>query len=379
MALKTPLATPPAKRRRWYQFSLRTLIVCVALISILLGAFAIRLQRAREQAEAVAGLRRYGYVVYDSRWRRDDKLEVIWEPTSKSLIPSLLIDWLGPDFFQSATSVCIRLPELPDDGSGDEQRAVWEGLGRLRSLDHLSIQIPSGSATQFTRLGLASNLRHLSVGGTVVRVGAEDARALKRFSGLESLNLRNCMFEPGSLPPLGELPSLALLDLSGSNVEDGEIAILSQCRGLRSLDLSQTNISDEGLRIVGSLPKLAILELDHTPISDDGLSQLGRLANLRSISLGNTPVTDAGIRYLEKLPALTTLDLRGTKVKGTTLDGLRALERIDLSNTDADDEALIAIANLPAIKHIDVSGTKVTNHGVSQFRALRPDVHLDGP
>jgi hypothetical protein len=379
MALKSPLATPLAKRHRWYQFSLRTLIACVAMASLMLGLFAIRLERARRQAEAVAGLRRYGYVVYDNPWRRDDKLDVIWEPTSKSVVPSWLSDWLGPDFFQNATSVCIRLPELPDDESEDEQTAVWERLGRLRSLDHLSIQIPSGGATQFTRLSLASNLRHLSLWGAVVRVSAEDARSLKRFSSLESLNLRNCLFEPGGLPPLGELPSLALLDLSGSNVEDGEIGILSECSGLRSLDLSQTNITEESLRIVGSLPKLEILELDHTPISDDGLSHLGGLATLRSISLGNTPVTDAGIRSLEKLPALTTLDLRGTKVKGRTLNGLRAMERIDLSKTDADDEALIAIANLPAIKHIDVSGTKVTNQGESQFRALRPEVHLDGP
>jgi hypothetical protein len=47
-------------KRRWYQFSLKTLLVFMVLCSLVLAAFSWRLQRAHRQARAVAALRSLG-------------------------------------------------------------------------------------------------------------------------------------------------------------------------------------------------------------------------------------------------------------------------------------------------------------------------------
>jgi len=56
----------PNRRRRWYQFNLRTLLIGVLLVSLPLSWFACRVQEARKEREAVEALRDVGVaVVYD--------------------------------------------------------------------------------------------------------------------------------------------------------------------------------------------------------------------------------------------------------------------------------------------------------------------------
>ena len=53
-------------RRRWFQYSLRTLLLLMLLVSIGMSWVAVRMQRARRQREAVKGIERLGGgVMYD--------------------------------------------------------------------------------------------------------------------------------------------------------------------------------------------------------------------------------------------------------------------------------------------------------------------------
>ena len=59
-------------KRRWLQFSLRTLLVVMLIVAIGCGVLAIRLEKARRQREAVVALRALGrrvLVVYDEHVR----------------------------------------------------------------------------------------------------------------------------------------------------------------------------------------------------------------------------------------------------------------------------------------------------------------------
>jgi hypothetical protein len=49
MEVESPNAEPPKRKRRWFQFSLRTLIIVVTLLSILSGYFCRQAQIVRER------------------------------------------------------------------------------------------------------------------------------------------------------------------------------------------------------------------------------------------------------------------------------------------------------------------------------------------
>jgi hypothetical protein len=58
--IRTTPTTTPKPRRRWLQFSLRTLMVLMLLVSVPLGWLAVQLKRGREQKQAVIALRKLG-------------------------------------------------------------------------------------------------------------------------------------------------------------------------------------------------------------------------------------------------------------------------------------------------------------------------------
>jgi len=53
-------ADKPRARRRWYQYSLRTLLLVMLLASVGISWFAVKMQRARKQREAVEAIRGLG-------------------------------------------------------------------------------------------------------------------------------------------------------------------------------------------------------------------------------------------------------------------------------------------------------------------------------
>ena len=44
-------------QRRWFQYSLRTLLIVVTLFAVLCSWFAVKMQQAKRQREAVVALR----------------------------------------------------------------------------------------------------------------------------------------------------------------------------------------------------------------------------------------------------------------------------------------------------------------------------------
>lgn len=52
--------TGKPKRRRWFQFRLRTLLIAVFVLSLPLSWFAVRMEKARRQREAVEAIERLG-------------------------------------------------------------------------------------------------------------------------------------------------------------------------------------------------------------------------------------------------------------------------------------------------------------------------------
>ena len=118
--------TTERPKRRWYQFSLRTLLVFVLLVSIGLSWFALKLQQARKQREAVRVIEKLGgEVEYDYELHEQLSMQPP-EPTQ----PAWLRGLLGIDFF--ADVACVSW-----SGLGIGPGATGAGLEHLKGLPAL--------------------------------------------------------------------------------------------------------------------------------------------------------------------------------------------------------------------------------------------------
>lgn len=231
------------RRRRWFQFTLRTLLVMVFGVAILLAWFATRLHQARQQREALATARRAGAVAFyeqEVRWRAGRYEDATQEAPAKARGPGRLRRTLGRDFFDRV--VCITFPAHASDG----MLALLAGLPEMRSV--------SLAGTSVTDKGMAE---------------------------------------------LGRLAKLEELSLDGTGITDAGVLRLAGLQDLKSLYLGGTGITDEGAKVIAGLRELRIVCLEETQVSDSGLTLLARLPQLEELHVFKTGVSEEGARVFE--------------------------------------------------------------------------------
>src|ERR1700686_4232221 len=122
MEADPPKADPPKRKRRWFQFSLRSLMIVVTLLAVLCGYVAWlgkkRIERKRKECEAVTAIVRLGGGV----GYHDEKVT-----SAKPPGPDWLRNLFGETFFSEVEWV---------DFSGDD-RLTDAGLVNLRALPQL--------------------------------------------------------------------------------------------------------------------------------------------------------------------------------------------------------------------------------------------------
>jgi hypothetical protein len=146
-------ATPdPKPKRRWHQFSLRTLVVFVVLATVGFGLVGIRLQQARNDKRIVAKLREIGHVTvqYDS--------EDVWGR--------------------------VVLLYVSHRNHTDASLNHLKGLTNLQTLDLANSQITDAG---LEHLKVLENLQDLHLGNT--QVGDAGLEHLKNMTNLKRLGL----------------------------------------------------------------------------------------------------------------------------------------------------------------------------------------------
>jgi hypothetical protein len=256
------MTTPHPKRRtrRFLQFSLRTLLVFVLLVSVGMSWLGVKMEKARKQKEAVEAIREAGgWVTYD--YESDDPFA---EPP--------MLDWtralLGDDFFFDVVGVSAYLRSWL---FGDEEAAYLRALTNLTYLDL--------SGTEITDSGLES---------------------LRALTALEYLSLRDNDITDGGLGNLKGMTSLGELDLSNTQVTDSGLEHLEELANLERLILDGTQITDAGLEHLERLTNLTYLDLRRTQVTDAGLEHLKALTNLVCLKIADTPVTREGVKKLQE-------------------------------------------------------------------------------
>jgi hypothetical protein len=246
----TAQSANPKSKRRWHQYSLRTLMIVVTLFAVACSWFAVKLQQAKRQKEAVEAIRKYGGdIFYDN-----DKYDNYGRFYPQAISHSGLYKILGNDFFANVNLVKIRYYPKAD-------------LKSIAEFSHLKMLWIEGS-----------------------RINDDGLEDLRFFIQLKSLCLADAEFTNSGLKHLKELPQL------------------------KELYLQKNAITDDGLKYLQDLPQLQLLCLDKTEITDNGLNYLKKLSQLQTLFLSGTKITDAGLENLKELNRLETLDIRQTIV-----------------------------------------------------------------
>jgi hypothetical protein len=250
-------------KRRWYQYSLRTLLIFVTLVAIGMSWFAVKMQRARRQREAVELFEKRGHgILYDYQRKSYSA-----EPPG----PEWLRKILGIDFFADVIAI--------------------------QCFDKYDIQLPPATD--------------------------KELKVLEDLNRLETLSLMNTYVTDAGLEHIKGLPHLTIIDLCHTKITDKGLEKLTGKTHLRILWLDRTQVTDAGLKHIENLTQLEQLSLNDTQITDAGLEHLKGLRKLSWLFLINTKVTVDGIRKLEKLlpnTEITTEEFDGENPEGNPFE-----------------------------------------------------------
>jgi hypothetical protein len=151
---------------RWFQFSLRTLLVFVTLCAVLCSWVAVKIDRARREWKVFAEIRDLG----------------VWYRMSNSPGPAWLRNTLGFDLFQHVEYLAF--------GDVKVTETRLERLKELSQLRDLDIRDQPVTDVELLQLKGLSQLRWLNLSGTkVTDAGLEHLGELKQ---LQELFLSGC-------------------------------------------------------------------------------------------------------------------------------------------------------------------------------------------
>ena len=182
------------------------------------------------------------------------------------------------------------------------------------------------------------DLKKLDLSGCCLRY--LDWRCLKRFSGLEELNLSNNPLRHLNLKFLEHMQhSLRKLDLSGCDLKyQDSWRYLKHLSGLEELNLSNNPLRSSIVHALIQMPlgytlkKLYLFGCDLTGQHLEGLKYLCRLKDL---NISNNPIHSVKLYSSKSMPDLRTLDISGCGLADKDLKDFAlwdGVEELNLSN-----------------------------------------------
>jgi hypothetical protein len=171
------------RKRRWFQFSLRTLLVLVLVASLPCRWLAVKIQQKERERRAVEAIWDLGgWVLYD--------FEV---QGTEALGPSWLRKLLGEDFFSDVTYADLIYRKVSDDGL-----QYLKSLTNLEELDLTNTQCIDDGLQDLVK-GL-TNLQGLDLSET--HLTDDGLQHLKGLTNLEMLDLTNTQATPEGIEKL---------------------------------------------------------------------------------------------------------------------------------------------------------------------------------
>jgi hypothetical protein len=208
-------ATPPKHARRWFQFSLRTLLILTLIVAIPCAWIGRKIEKKRRERGAVEAIRASGGTAsydYEVPWSWFDRRDERFSPSYYGPDgPSWLRGMLGEDFFNEIVQVDLsRVPVA---------RLDW--LDTLPQLRWLRVSRPDLADADLTHIRDLTQLRSLELVRT--KVSDSGMMYLGRLTKLQHLNLCGTRVTDAGLVHLKQLPRLQTLVLFATNVTDAGV------------------------------------------------------------------------------------------------------------------------------------------------------------
>lgn len=188
---------------------------------------------------------------------------------------------------------------------------------------------PSEDPAAFDRLKKANAILMKSEGKTYQvipnqKITNEIAEDIAKLGHLKNLNFKGSELTDDTFTTAvsGLNPISVVLD--DTAITDAGIPAMKGYSRIEAIFLKNAAITDESLKTIGRLKSLAELNLDGTKITSEGLASLTGLSNLKRLVLNNTALDDAGLEKLAPMSNLGKVDVANTSV---TADGIRALQK----------------------------------------------------
>jgi Leucine Rich repeat len=187
-----PKAEPPKRKRRWYQFRLRTLMIVTLICAIpcaWLGRKIEQKRREREVVEAIRALR--GYVWYDYDYHNVGPSGPAW-----------LRRLLGANYFSEVDAVVFNILRV-----SDADLVHLKGLPQLHVLDLSGTQVTDDGLMYVNGL---TTLQHLDLSNT--RITDAGLVNLKGLAELQCLLVQDTQVTHAGVEGLGKaLPNCRIV------------------------------------------------------------------------------------------------------------------------------------------------------------------------
>ncbi|HVX14003.1 MAG TPA: hypothetical protein VHC22_22655 [Pirellulales bacterium] len=370
--------------RRRLRWSLRAMLVGVAVVAAPCAWFAVARDRANRQEAFVESLG-----IYDEGSRNDwlgiEQRDVYVERGAPKWLSVV-----GADRF-CRHIVGVRFAALYENNDAEQNRQVFKQLAHLPSLRLLDIQpdtTPHVYPREFTpdMAAILSEMRHL-------RILNLDCRGAYGTETLDDHRQSTRNAAHHYLAAIGKLTALERLRLSLWPCSAGDLARLAPLVNLKTLALDinpagtllfavldEPDTETEVLAHLPVLPGLEQLDLHGSWVGDDDLDRLSGFERLRTLNLSMTLVTGAG---LAKLAPLTSLEELAIGVDMATAEGFEALARLErlrtvhIANADESGTGLwlpLDNAGRLAVWAIEADDQR---RALEKLRQARPDMVID--
>ncbi len=243
MSVAEPQPAAPKPKLRWFQYSLRSLLLVMLLACLGMSWVAVKRQKARRQKAAVAAILKLGGQV-----RYDYQLDAAGKPIKAS--PPAATWWrelLGGDSFDRVVEVWVN------------SDAPLEHVEQLPDLESLILWCsPKVTNAGLVHLRGLPKLRKLRFG--ITSVTDAGLAHLSSLHQLESLDMWYLHTTDAGLEHLQGLTNLQELRLGSGQKTDAGLVYLKGLTQLRKLELHGGQFTEEGMaQLQQALPNCKIV------------------------------------------------------------------------------------------------------------------------
>ncbi len=387
----------PSSTRRWYrQFSLRGLLIALALVAIGFGiwsnasaqrewralqAFDKSLRISLTRRNSLGGIEHLqGFQPSQAKSLFRGRAPAPWALWREDTVQSLFIESIEPQMSATALDPLVDIPSIERlELSVDEMdpRAI-ESLGRLKQLESLEWK---GKFDESCLLALPRmpSVKRLEL------VPKEYGRLKTGLQALERLpNLSQLTLEPSDSSSKDVLthaklsPTPLALEISSGRYPgrcEFDLADMSAWSSVYYLQLSL--LTPVGSIDFASMPQLQTIDLRQVKLSDADVNQLANLPKLERVTLYYTGVTTSQMARLLQNPHLKGIVVDEDGVAGKAFAGLRDHEQLEFLEVRArvvDEAFLESLRSSPAAKQCKVIQDYIFNTPLYDLATLTAKV-----